>query len=255
MKRWRAVCWWLVVLAVAATVPGCAVQSAAGPALDSKAEQILKAASDTLRQAQSLRVSLTSVRDEYLESGQLVQTTHEVTVVAVRPNSLLLANKGDDGTDWAAWYDGQTVTMLDKVNNEYAREEFRGTTAEMILHLRDKYDLDLPMGDLLAARMYESAKPRIREACYLGLATIAGRPAHHILCTQENLDWQVWVDAGEQPFVLKLAIVFKNEPGQPGFITTFSKWDLNASIKDGTFAFTPPSGAAKVQISDLIRED
>lgn len=231
------------------------MQSTAGLALDSQAEQILQAASDALRQAQSLRVSLASVRDEYLESGQLVQISHQVDVTAVRPNRLLLVSKGDDGTDWAALYDGETVTLLDKVNNEYAGESFRGTIAEMLLHLRDKYGLDLPMGDLLAARMYESAKPRIREAVYLGQVTLGGRKAHHILCTQENVNWQVWVDAGEKPLVLRLAIVFKNEPGHPGFATTFSNWDLNASIKDDTFAFTPPSGAEKVQVSDLIRED
>ena len=49
MRRWRAVCWWLVVLALAMAFPGCTVQSTAGPAVDSQAEQILQAASDTLR--------------------------------------------------------------------------------------------------------------------------------------------------------------------------------------------------------------
>jgi len=255
MRHWRSVRWWPVVLAVAIPVVGCVVQQAARSTTDSQAGQLLKAASETLRQAQALRVSQSSIRDEYLDTGQLVQVSHQVEVVAVRPGHLFLAAKGDDGTDWAAWYDGHTVTMLDKVNNEYASEDFSGTTVEMILHLRDKYDLDLPMSDLLAARIHAAATSQTREVTYVGVETVAGRQAHHILCTQEDLDWQIWIDAGEKPLVLKLAIAFKNEPGHPGFEATFTNWDLKADIKDGTFTFTPPSGATQVQISDLVRED
>jgi hypothetical protein len=261
----------LLVLALAISVRGCTSSTtatktginatgsesstAASPGIDPQSEQLLQQLGATMQQAKAVRVSEHAVWDELQNTGQTVQLSRRATLVAAHPDQLFVTAKGDDGTDWAAWYDGRVLTLLDRVNNEYATEEFRGTNMAMLGHMHDKYGMDFPMGDFMTERLYESTRSNIQEAFYLGKATVAGREARHLLCKQEQLDWQLWVTPGEKPLPLKLVITFKQKPGQPGFTANFDRWELDPVVPDDVFKFTAPSGAKKVEVADLLREE
>ena len=61
-----------------------------------------------------------------------------------------------------------------------------------------------------------------------------GVNCHHLAFTQENVDWQVWIQDGPQPFIRKFVITHKNEPGAPEFTALITHWDLTQRIADPT---------------------
>jgi hypothetical protein len=73
---------------------------------------------------------------------------------------------------------------------------------------------------------------------------------HHLAFRQRTLDWQIWVDAGEQPLPRKLVITFKREIDQPQYIALIHRWDVNPKLSDSLFQFQPPEGVRKVDFLD-----
>jgi len=73
---------------------------------------------------------------------------------------------------------------------------------------------------------------------------------HHLAFTQDNLDWQVWIEDGPQPLIRKFVITQKNEPGAPEFTALIMHWNVSDRVDDSDFAFSPPKGAAKVEMQE-----
>ena len=103
-----------------------------------------------------------------------------------------------------------------------------------------------PLSDFVYRDPYARMAPKIVSSRYIGLHEIEGTPCHHLFVSQEMVDWQLWVDAGEKPLPRRLVITYRDLPQTPGFAATFGGWDFEPSIPQGTFEFTPPEGALKV---------
>ncbi len=244
------------VLLVGLLTFGCQKEAQAPRQADPRVEQVLRQMSDLLRSTPALRLRERSVRDERLaDSDQTIEVSRTADILVARPNRLCVAVESDDGAKWTAWYDGQTIALLDRAANEYATEPFAGTIKGLLAHLVEKYGLALPLADFLHGETRETLRASIPFATYLGIHTVAGRPCHHLLCRQPEFDWQLWVDAGEKPLPRKMTITFKQQPGHPQFETTTEDWDLAPQVSDEQFRFTPPAGATRVTVADLIRED
>jgi hypothetical protein len=86
----------------------------------------------------------------------------------------------------------------------------------------------------------------VQTGTYYGLAPVLGYSCHHLAFTQENIDWQVWIQDGPQPLIRKFVITHKNEPGAPEFSAVITQWNLTDRIADSDFVFEPPAGALKI---------
>jgi hypothetical protein len=94
----------------------------------------------------------------------------------------------------------------------------------------------------------------MRSAAYVGLHQVRGVKCHHVMGRQENVDWQLWIQAAE-PFVpRKLVITYKELPGQPQYIAFLDDWNVAAEVPDATFTFTPPAGARKTELTPGRRQ-
>ena len=79
-----------------------------------------------------------------------------------------------------------------------------------------------------------------------GLHQAAGVPCHHLAFSQEDIDWQIWIDAGPQPLPRKIVITYAEEPGAPQYTATIKRWSLDPKFTDELFHFVPPEGATKL---------
>jgi hypothetical protein len=113
----------------------------------------------------------------------------------------------------------------------------------------------MPMADLLCGDTYESLLANVESGTYVGLHSVGDVPCHHLLMRQENIDWQIWIDAGKVPMPRKLVITFKRNPGQPQYVATMDDWNLSPAISQETFKFTPPAGAKVVSMDELISHE
>ena len=74
-----------------------------------------------------------------------------------------------------------------------------------------------------------------------GKAVVRGSTCSQLAFTQEDVDWQLWVDE-VVPVIRHVVITYKKLPGAPRFSATFTSWDFNLMIPDSVFAFEPPPG-------------
>lgn len=244
----------LLGVIAAAMSAGCSLSQTQVREIDAQADPIFKKMCDALDGAKAIRLRVTATMDRPVETGQLAQFHRTSEITMVRPDRLYAKTNSDDGK-WAAWYRGRKLTMFDRDANMYAEENVPGRIDRMLDHMADTYDIVMPMADLLVGKTYESLLADVEEGAYVGLHFVGETKCHHLLFRQENLDWQIWIDAGEQPLPRKLVITYTQEPNQPQYVATIDNWDLAPAISDKTFVFTPPAGAKEVLMSDLVADE
>jgi hypothetical protein len=226
---------------------------AAAP-IDPKADEQLKRMCACLASASQFSFRVHDTMDELVDFGQKIQFGRESRIALRRPDRLAVEVNGDL-IDEQAWYDGRTVTLLDKRENSYGVIEVPGNIDAMLDYLAERFGVAMPLADLIFSDPYQTAAPAIRSGGYVGLHRVNGMPCHHLAFRQDTVDWQLWVDAGQQPVPRKLLITYKAMPGQPQYTAVFSAWNLSASLPDELFAFTPPAGAAKVDLKPVIASE
>lgn len=216
-----------------------------------EAQQVLKRMSTALAAAKAFTFETAVAADQPSESGSLVRTSRHGRIVVSRPDRLYAEAAGDDG-ERALWYSGQSLSLLDKEANEYATVKVPGRIDKMLDFAMEKYEVSLPLADLVFPDPYSVLTENAETGVLLGREPVLGHECDHLLFTQENVDWQIWVDAGAVALPRKVVITQKTEPGSPQFIALLDKWDLAAAPGAEVFAFRAPEGAAEVSMPDLI---
>src|SRR3546814_4078973 len=81
---------------------------------------------------------------------------------------------------------------------------------------------------------------RILSAADVELNVLAGVPTDHVAVQAENVDFQVWVDAGEKPLLRRVVITYKTAEGEPQYRADFSDWNFDPDVSPALFSFAPP---------------
>ena len=119
--------------------------------------------------------------------------------------------------------------------------------------LRDNTGFDAPGADLLAAKPLDSSVTDIVSGAHIGMAYISGVEVHHLAFRGRTVDWQLWVQAGDQPLPLKYVITSKWQFGAPQYSLRISNWNVAPQIEAARFTFTPPADATL--LSELKAND
>jgi hypothetical protein len=171
-------------------------------------------------------------------------------VAIVRPNRAAADTTGDT-LNRASWYDGKSLTILDKEHNTYAVLDAAPTIDRTLDKMEDEYGVVLPLTDILYSDPYAVLIQKVNYGRYLGLHLAAGVQCHHLVFAQDTIEWQIWIDAGERPVPRKLVITYVSEPGEPEYTAILRRWRLNPDLPDKLFVFEPPEGARRVDAKEL----
>ena len=145
-------------------------------------------------------------------------------------------------------YDGKALTQFSPELGYYATMEMTGPIGQMVLQVKEKYDLELPLADLFLWGTDKADTKGIKEAVFVGVEQVDGHDSEHFAFREEGIDWQIWIRPGDQPLPDKLVITTTDDPAQPSYVANL-KWNLDPdSRKDADFSFTPPKGAVKIDI-------
>ncbi len=232
---------------------GCNSSGSPHPEISPKANAALRSMSNTLGEAKVMSFHAIVSMDETLESGQNVQLEREVTLTMIRPDKLYVEVLTDEFTE-SIWYDGKKVTLHNANNDKFASVDASGTVGAMLDRLIDEYDITMPLADMLVADIYGSLTSNIKSGRYVGLHMVKGHRCHHLAFAQENIDWQIWIDAGETAVPRKLLITYKLEPGYPQYTAVIDKWNLTDQLPAKSFTFSVPDEATKIELSEFLGE-
>jgi hypothetical protein len=236
-------------LVLAATgMLGC---SNANPNIEPRADEVLRRMSDTLAKTQSFTLHSTATIEERVASGPLAQFTRDSSFVVSRPDRIYAAvRRGPEFHQ--LWYRGKELTILDVRRDLYATLGTPDRIDQMLDFLAEKQGMVIPLADLLYADPYHVLTERVQTGSYVDEQEVGERMCHHLLFTQENVNWQIWIDAGDKAVPRRFLITYKNEPGQPQFEAVLDQWGLASPADLAQLATRVPATARRVEVTELL---
>lgn len=222
-----------------------------GGAIDADALQALKGMTDYLEGLQAFSMHTENIYEDVLATGQKIQFHFESSIVAQRPDKLRV-ERIDGMAKQLFVYDGAKFSIYDPAQDIVAVIDAPSTIDDFLHFARDALDLVPPSGDLVYSNAFELLTAGMTSGFVVGETVIAGTPCVHLAFTTEVVDWQVWIATGDKPLPVRYVLTTTDDPAQPQFVTTISKWNTEPEIKDGLFEFTPPATAMEI---DFVRVD
>jgi hypothetical protein len=219
--------------------------------VDARADELVRQMSDRLARATAFTVEAEEVYDEVPDQSPRRQLTATRRAVVRRPDHFA-GDVSGDALNRSFWYDGKTLSALDKEQNVWTGGAVPPTIDEALDWAFDKTGTVVPLADFVYADPYSRLMGSVQRGVYLGIHEAAGVPCYHLAFEQATIDWQLWIDAGKDPLPRKLVIAYKTEDEVPQYTVTIRKWDFEAKTPDELFRFTPPQGASRVEIPAFV---
>lgn len=216
--------------------------------MDPRAMEVLKNASDFIGKAKTLSIKATAIYDHVMDSGIIVTYSKDVEVYVKRPNKFLVVMRGDDHKHRRIYFDGKSVVRFNVNKNIYQKVSFSGDIDGVLDHIIDNYDVDLPLADLIYNDIAGILQESIISAEHMGERTVNGMPCDHLSYESTGADWQVWVQKWEKPVPRRFAINYVNIDGSPQFLAMLKEWQINPTLDEKIFTFSPPFGAKEVEM-------
>lgn len=240
----RPLVFFLCVSLVAATP---VLAQSTKPGVDARADTLLRDMSEYLEKFPEFSFRTEVSYDQVLEGGQKIEYARQAEISMRRPDKLHVLIDGDL-IDQRMWYDGDTFVLMDLQNLEFARIEAPDTIDETLDFMARTYGIASPVADVLYSDPYEILSENVITGIYVGESVVRGVPTHHLAFTQDNIDWQIWIEDGAHPVPRKAVITYKNVTSSPRFSVWLSDWNFTPALADSTFRFLPPVGAREVEL-------
>jgi len=215
---------------------------------------ILKAMSDHLSQLEAFHLTFDSDIEVITPQLEKIQFTNSGELLLQRPNHLR-GHRFGGFSDVELVFDGTTLSIFSKGLNAYAQAEMNGTVDELLEALRMGHAVALPAGDFVMSHPYQALVDDVLEAKYLGPGVIDGVRCDHLAFRNFDTDWQVWIEAGDQPLLRKAVITSKTLAGGPQYTLRIKQWDTSAQPTAAAFTFVIPDGASELGPDDFLKLD
>ncbi len=215
------------------------------PPLEPEALAQLKAMSDLLKGAAQFTFKATADREQPSLNGPMLDFFSVSRVAVSRPSQIRVDTQGDLHAA-SLWYDGKTVTIYSLKSSFYGQTPAPATIDETVLMLMDRFQMPFPAAGFLLKDPYAKMIEGVKTAFDAGEAEIDGVACRHLAFSEEDADWQVWVEEGAKPLPRRIAVTYKKIQGAPRVVTSLSDWNLSPAIAAREFTFSPPAGARKV---------
>ena len=219
-------------------------------------EQILQKVAKLYKESTTVQVRVkmaTAVKGPGMENN----ATQEQTIAVQRPNKVAVSsNSGLMGINLVS--DGQKLTTYIATLKKYSET----AAPESIDQLLNENPLMGGGGaqmfalQLLGDNPYERMMEGVTSVQYAGKEEIGRTPVHRFKFTQEDFDWELFVNADGPPLVRRVttdmskavsraAAAYAGKDMKVTISEDFEDWKLGEALPENTFAFTPPEGATK----------
>jgi hypothetical protein len=205
---------------------------------------------------------------DYVAAQDLVSFDYEATleVVTTADQKLGLASSGTVTLDrpdkihatrsggfvnLEMMFDGKTFSLLGKDAKLYTQVEIPGEIDKLVNELRDTYGRPLPAADLLMSDPYVELMEEVYDSKDLGSGVIGGTECDHVAFRTEDVDWQIWIAQGEQPYPCRYTITTKGMAHAPQYTIEFRNWRTGEKAMKSSYSFEAPADATKIEVGEL----
>jgi hypothetical protein len=187
--------------------------------------------------------------DEILYGGAKVQYQGWFDLMVQWPDRLRVTFQRDGQDVQEYFYDGSSLTVWIKAQNVWASIPAPGNIGDLIGLMHERYALPMPLEDLLLEGAKKQILRDVVAGVVVGPSRVMGVVCEHLGFHQTDVDWQIWIARGDQPFPRKYLITTLGEESQPQYSELLT-WDLAPRIEDGAFTFAPPAGAQRIVFAE-----
>jgi hypothetical protein len=231
---------------------GLALVAPMAQADEDQAKQLFKAMSDYLGSQATIAFNYDTNLEIVTEDQQKLALASSGAVSLARPDKLRVTRVGGFA-DIEIVFDGKTLSLLDNNVNSYGQLDAPGSIDNLVDRLRDDYGRPVPGADLLLANVYDELMPLVTDVKDLGSGIIRGVECNHLAFRTADVDWQIWIAVGEQPYPCRYVITSPKVAGFPQYTLEIRDWETGGEA--GDFAFTPAADAKKIDVGELTDTD
>lgn len=229
----------------------------ANGAADQKSDEILHQVSDFYVGLKTWKTRLI----QKLVASSDTKTVELLSVVDVsvkQPNMIALNLRA--GMPGGSMYcDGKDAYFYSQILNKYnvkpATELEKLFSDSSSRYVNGPYAMYSLLPSLVGKDPYASIMAGVKKAEYVGAEDVDGTPCHHLRFTQASFNWDLWVDSGKNPWIVKVspdlfADLANTAPKSLGralakntkmsLTFRYKNWLANPSLKKNVFDFEPP---------------
>jgi hypothetical protein len=211
-----------------------------------QAAAILKSMADYLAGLTSFKCTTTNNYETVQTNGQKVEFGETREISVARPNRLRIREVRSDGESDLTLFDGQQITVVSADFNAYAQAPQPPSLEDALVYFVRDLRMRAPLALLLSTHVGTELPALAQDLVYVERTTVGDEPAHHVAGRSESVDFEFWVADDEKPLPLRVAITYKQAPGQPKFWADFSKWKTKNRFTSQTFKLDLPEDAQKI---------
>lgn len=204
---------------------------------------------------QALSFKAVTTLEDVSSNLQKLQFDTVVEGVIQRPNKLYLKKSGYEQA--TMWFDGQTVTILDRKANKYTKIQYSGNFSGLINKL-EAIGVDMPFAGMFDRTILKHVNDHVFKGDFYGASQVGDTATNHMAFRQDEIDWQLWT-AADTSLPKKIVITSKMLAGAPQHSMVIQELKKNPEgITNATFMAQLPNGATEVQIqnneSEMLRD-
>ena len=224
--------------------------SAGVSADEADAKRLLKAMSDYLAAQKALSFEYDASLEVITKDEQKLALVSSGAVTLSRPDKIRSTRSGGFA-DVEMSFDGKTLTVLGKNLNIYAQQDVPGTVDHLVDELRVKHNRPLPAADLLLSNAYDALMLDVTDVKDLGSGVIGGVECDYLAFRAKEVDWQIWIAQGVDPYPCRYVITSKDIPHSPQYSVQIRDWKTGSAVASDDFRFKNSTKAKKVDVKDL----
>ncbi len=214
--------------------------------IDQDALAILERSSNFLVKANNFSMHAEIGFDVVQPSGQKIEFGAMRKVTIRRPNRVHIGFQRRDGQAGEVFFNGEDIIMFNKVENAYSKAARPGNIENALEFLTNELKVPIPLQNFISADTDKVIVSEVITGRYGGESIIDGVPCDHLAFQMKEVDYQIWIERGQQPLPRRLVITYKQEEGQPQFWAQIINWDLAPDVSDSSFNFEPPKNAEQI---------
>ena len=218
------------------------------PVLEPKALEILKAASDRLASARTLKFTSVETYESPSRQGYPLVYATKDEVTLQRPDKLRVITLGD-GPSSEFYYDGKTMTAFGPAENLVAISNAPPTieaALEAAFHSSGTY---FPFTDLIVPDPYKDMLPGLTLAYYVGQSHVIGDTTTDIVAFVGNgLFAEMWVGA-EDKLPRAIHVVYLDDPAGLRHNLLLSDWKIDPAVPADAFTCSRAASAKRIQFA------
>jgi hypothetical protein len=230
-----------VVVGMCLLVPGQGAR--AQNAVDPDAQSVLAAMSEYLGNLRSFSVDYAAVDEIVTPEGQKLQFLHSGEIMVQRPDRLYAIRRGAAGAAEVS-LDGGGLTLFAAKANAYL--QLAAPSIDAAIDEVRRLGFDAPGADFLASKPLDSSTMDMASGAHIGMTFIDGVEVHQLAFRGADVDWQLWVTAGDKPLPVRYVITTTSISSGPQYTLQLRNWNIAPQVNVARFAFAPPQGARRL---------